>query len=188
MRRVIPFIAGVLIVGIVVLSVILFAAMRRTVDEQAVPPVVLKFSCDEIPTTADFQQFWSTFRAAVQTDDREKLYSLTVRCNFTWWNWDGRALPVRSREFLEALYSGNLSPYEVSAVNACIVFQTKQEFLESYGMIFNADTKRYLLAGTLKRTANGDYDIEWRDGGVNRLNFRNIPGVGYKFMGNDWEP
>lgn len=188
MRRVISLIAGVLIVGILTLSITLFAAMRRPVDERAVPPVALKFYCDEIPTTADFQRFWSTFRAAVQTDDKDKLYSLTVRCNFTWWNWYRLGLHLRSREFLQAFYSGNLSPYEIYAVNAGLVFQTKQEFLDSYGIIFNADTKRHLLAGTLTRTANGDYDIQWRDVGLNYLSFRNVPGVGYKFMGDDWEP
>jgi hypothetical protein len=188
MRRVIPLIIGVLIIIVLVLSLALVAGLRRPIDEGAVPPVTLKFSCAETPTTEDFQQFWSTFRTAVQTDDKDKVYSLTTRCNLTWWNWYHLGLTLRSREYLESLYAGNLDVYEIHAVNNRLVFQTKQEFLDSYGIIFNADTKRHLLQRTPTQTASGAYDIQWRDQGLNYLSFRNVAGVGYKFLGNDWEP
>jgi hypothetical protein len=81
-----------------------------------------------------------------------------------------------------------LNAYEIHAVNNPLVFQTKQEFLDSYRIIFNAHTKRHLLEGTVTQTASGAYDIQWRDDGLNYLSFRNVGGVGYKFMGNDWEP
>jgi hypothetical protein len=166
----------------------LFTLLGHPVDEHAVAPVTLKFSCDEIPTTPDFQQFWSNFRAAVERDDKEKLYSLTARCDFRWWNWWGKGLHLRTREFLDAFYSGDFTAHNSPSVNATLVFQTKQEFVDSYGIIFNVDTKRHLLDGRATQTAAGLYDIRWRDDGLNYLSFRNVAGVGYKFIGNDWEP
>jgi hypothetical protein len=188
MRRIVPLIAGVLLFVVFVVSITLFASLRRPMDERAVPRVVFKFSCDETPTTEDFRQFWATFHAAVQADDKDRLYSLTARCDFTWWNWWRQGLHLRTREFLDAFYAGDFNAHDSPSVNARLVFQTKQDFIDSYGIIFNPDTKRHLLDGTATETASGAYDIQWRNDGLNYLSFRNVAGVGYKFMGNDWEP
>lgn len=176
---------------VTVLAIILLLSLtgcRAAPPPSNIPPVVLKFACDETPTTADFQQFWTTFRAAVQTDDKDRLYALTARCEFTWWNWEHQRLQLRTREFLDTSYSGNLGAHDNPAINAALVFQTKQEFIDSYGIIFTADTKRHFLDGKVSETGSGRYDIRWRDDGLNSLSFRNVAGVGYKFTGKDWEP
>ena len=81
MPRSIPLIVGVsifVIIGVCLASVIVLRT--NAIEQTAISPVTLKFSCNETPTSNDFQQFWSNFRGAVKTNDKDTLYSLTTGC------------------------------------------------------------------------------------------------------------
>src|SRR5688572_29011987 len=135
MRRTVSLIIGVILIVFSGLSLGIIVLRTQAIDQRAIPPVTLKFSCNETPTTNDFERFWSDFRAAVQTDDIDTAYRLTSRCAFSWWNWSRRGVHLKSVDALEALASGNLLPV-IDSINAPLAFQSKEDFANNYHAIF----------------------------------------------------
>ena len=157
MRRSILLIVGVsifVIIGVCLASMIVLRT--NAVDQTAIPPVTLKFSCNETPTNDDFQQFWSNFRGSVKTNDKDTLYSLTTRCEFVWWFWSRRGLNLRPTSELRAISSGRLPEPVLDrlASNPSLVFESPQDFDNNYPAIFSADTKQQILSGTLKKESD----------------------------------
>jgi hypothetical protein len=191
MRRIIPLILGaLLVISIGLFATFVFAMRRNSVDEHAIPVVTSKFSCTETPTTQTFEQFWATFHAATQKDDKETLFALTSRCDFGWWWAYARGVRLRPRYYFDAIAAGQLPEpgLEVMGGDSHLVFETQQDFFDNYSAIFSQESKQHILNGTPAQTADGLYCVSWRDVWLKHLCFNRLDGVGYKFTGSDWEP
>ena len=146
-------------------------------------PVTLEYSCEQAKTTSDFERYWSEFRTAVRSGNKESLFSMVNTCSFVWDNGTGSTLPLRSPEQIAAEFIG---PYK--AVGTPLVFETQDDFLQNYNVVFSPPIRDRLLRNAPVRLFEGVNEIRWRDKGLNSLRFDNVAGVGYKFSGLSWEP
>ncbi|HKV39473.1 MAG TPA: hypothetical protein VJX67_09690 [Blastocatellia bacterium] len=106
-----------------------------------------------------FEQFFSEFKIAVTTDDKDKLISMISFDDFT---WEGGDL-------------GQL--------------RTKEEFLEDYDLMFTKNIKGEIAKGKPEKRANGSYDIVWHSRQEEYSLFFSPQKDGtYKFSGLTEEP
>lgn len=146
-------------------------------------PVTLEYSCDQSQTTSNFERFWLEFRAAVKSEDKESLFLMVNRCSFVWDDGTGSHLPLRSPVQIAA---GFVGPYQ--AIGTPLVFETQDDFLQNYQIVFSRPIRDRLLASAPVAFFEGAREIRWRKNGLSSLRFDNVAGVGYKFSGLSWEP
>lgn len=120
---------------------------------------------DDSWTTDDFEQFGAEFKSAVRSDDKEKLFSLTLHKQFS---WEERGLRLSSK------------PND----NYYYFIKSYDEFLRDYQKIFSAQIKREILNGKFIESTKQFYSLEWQTQEASyTLMFQYIEGKGYKFTG-----
>ena len=132
---------------------------------------------EEERTPDDFGQFWSEFRSAVSSDDKEKLYALTRHEQFSW-----EAGEVRLHHPL----CGEDGDYY-------FVIRSYDEFSRSYDQLFAASFKKAILTRAPVPNNQHLYTISWverkgRYGNSYELMFSNANGRGFKFIGASMGP
>lgn len=186
MRRIIRY-SGALLFAILLASSVAALIYLRGVygRNEDVSPVRLDRTlgsyCTESSTTNNFQEFWGQFREAVAVEDKDRLFSLTRKCAFQW--WDPPRLPLRSADCIPGPIDCDLG-----YAGGRQIFESQSDFDETYNRIFTKANRNRILNGTPWETGSG-YAISWETNyGTYSLKFDRVDGVGYKFSGLDWEP
>jgi hypothetical protein len=190
MRRIIQYFVVVLFLIGLVLSVAGLVYLRRVYGRnEDVSPVRLDRTlgsyCTEPSTANNFQEFWGELRGAVRSEDKDKLFSLIHTCGFVW--WERPSLPLKSADCVPGPTED--CHYSAYLVGGRQLFQSRNDFEETYGRIFTKANRDRILNGTPWETANG-YAISWEPAQYETysLNFERLEGIGFKFTGLDWEP
>lgn len=132
-------------------------------------------------TTNNLNDFWSEFQSAVRSDNKGKLFALTLHYKFIW-SIGNLKLGFRS--------GSPLSSPGLEGHGYFYVFKSYDEFLRNYQILFSKTIKKPILNGTPNRSSLecDCYEIKWADDANYKLLFEYIEGVGYKFTGLVVEP
>lgn len=128
-------------------------------------------SLPEQPRTPDdFEEFWTAFKAAVQSEDEEQLFVLTSHSYFHW-----------EQESLKCSHHDPDGYFRPQGYHCA--FRTQAEFKQNYKRIFTDVIKRKVLTENPYPGAGG-YEVIWDDSsGSYSLLFLHAENVGYKFFG-----
>lgn len=190
MQRRLKFGLAVALIGTmvsVVAASILYARFNARLAE--IEPIKvnrpLKEFCAETKTTEDFQEFWQQFSDAVRVQNRDKLFSLTSTCAFTWDDYP--TLPLRITDCV-------LDP-----VNDCYgsrqpagqryLFEGQDDFEKNYNRIFTESIRDKISRLKPWRIDEAHYAIGWNVDNRSSVYLRFDRSLcGFKFAGLTWEP
>ena len=186
----------VLLIAAIVIWILIDRSLRQ--QPTGIPAVVQNDpTCAQAATTDDFALFLRDFQAAIRAKDKHKLFSMLDTCSFYWdvLNENERlAKPVLAPVYVPRTYENPPSFYVHMLVRNArsgnsLVFETEEDFLANYDVIFSSSITRHLLGDTPTGDMDGHYEIRWRrNDGVRTLSFDRIDKVGYKFTGLQWSP
>ena|ERR1051325_7129929 len=195
MKRHLPLIAAIIIAvsAAIVILVIVNRRLRREVT--GIPPVALHDStCVEPATTSDFPKFLQQFREAIKSKDKRKLFSMVHTCSF-YWDVLNENEALRKPVLAPAYAPYQRPPYFIytlvrgARTGSSLVFETDDDLLANYDVIFSDFITRHLLGDTPTAGMDGRFEIRWRrNDGLRTLSFDRIDNLGYKFTGLQWEP
>jgi hypothetical protein len=195
MKRTLPYLIVAVLTFVVSIITVRIVDMRMDREPIGVGPINLMAAakCLESPTNGEFAVFWIEFRGAVKASDKTKVFSMTRACSFEWYrgNQTGELRQPLASTW-ESIPFELSPPFEVRPLvrngtsGGSFVFQSKEDFLANYDVIFSKRIARQILSGS-PANCEGIYEIRWRDDGLNSLRFDCLED-GCKFKGLQWEP
>jgi len=193
MKRLLPLLAVLLLVLTAVAALVI---VDRRFDRKitAVSPVTLIGpTCVQPRTIDDFAVYWNQFQIALNDHDKSKLFSMMDTCTFYWdvlYEKEWLRQPVASLDYTPYQNpAGTDTLIRGARRGSNLVFETEDDFLDNYDVIFSAIITRHLLGDTPAAARDGRFEIRWRlKDGLRTLSFDRLPNAGYKFTGLQWEP
>jgi hypothetical protein len=196
MRRIVLHSVAVLFLIGLASSVVGLFYLRRVYDRnEDVGPVRLDRKlgdyCTEASTTNDFDQFWSEFRTAVKSDNKDKLFAMVRACDFVWEGQPWKTEPTLKLKLADCVVGplDDCQPWGYST-GARQVFQNRTDFDKNYDRIFTKAITDGVLNGVPWEESEGRYDVSWEPAKNETLSltFERLVGIGYKFSGLEWVP